>query len=146
MDGTCNRDLTYYVDEVSGFYEAHCSLSPPNPMSQRSDPRITTAAPVCNLRLKALVKLFGGHLTLRNVLAAENTASVVGCSVYLLRLHGRITIHPLDLAIHRWLGLTIRRRRPGLYLPRVHARLPVILVWGHPMASKIVVGWTHRMR
>ena len=63
---------------------------------------------------------------------------------YLLRLHLRVAIDVLHLAVHLRLRCAVRRWLAGLDLRGVHVRLlPVVLLWGEAMAAEGVVRRGH---
>ncbi len=63
---------------------------------------------------------------------------------YLLLLHRRVTVHPLHLAVHVWLGLAISWDSSWLNLSRVHSWLAIILLRVKVMPESII-WWRHSM-
>src|SRR4051812_35743616 len=63
---------------------------------------------------------------------------------YLLRLHGRVAVYALHLAVHLRLWGAIRGSLAGLDLRGIHARLlAVVLLGGKAVAAEGVVWWWH---
>ena len=63
---------------------------------------------------------------------------------YLLRLHLRVAIDVLHLAVHLGLGGAVLGRLAGLDLRGVHVRLlAVVLLWGEAVAAEGVVWRGH---